>query len=101
MATIDYRLLKRATVSLQRKAHREFPKATGFDTGKATIAARLDTLDVDVSGALKFAQELLDKDHYALFWVHAVNKRQLRVLRAALLAGIAIGIQAERMRNGR
>lgn len=96
---MTYNHLNRARTRLARSASRSFPNDRGFDTGKVTIAARLRELDIDVNGTLKFAREIVNRDHYPLFWIYMLNKRQENILVGAIMAGIAIGVQAERMRN--
>jgi hypothetical protein len=96
--SLSYNLLKRAQTSLTRSASRHFPDDRGFDTGKVTIGARLRELDVDVDGTVRFCREIVTHDHYSLFWKYMLNKRQEQVLVGALMAGIAIGVRAERMR---
>lgn len=96
---MTYSHLSRARTLLTRSASRHFPDDRGFDTGKVTIAARLRELDIDVDGTLKLAREIVNKDHYSLFWRYMLNKRQEHILVGAIMAGIAIGVQAERMKN--
>lgn len=102
MGLIRYKDLRKAQHELRSGASDEFPTMTGLDNGRVTIAARLRHLGVDVEGAHRFARKLISQDNHSITVVHGPFwKHQLFVVHAAIEAGIAIGIQVERMRNGR
>jgi hypothetical protein len=60
----------------------------------------LKVLGVDVEGANRVAQELINRDKDELLTRYMIyNERQLNVIHAAILSGMIIGIKAERMKK--
>lgn len=94
--------LEKAIARLRTVAGRRFPDLTGWDIGKVSIAARLRAVDIHPSDAMEFVRKLINDDEAVMKVVHGLyDEYQYKVVEAAFMAGIAIGAQAERMRNAR
>jgi hypothetical protein len=100
MADSAYRELKRARAVLGRRALRHAPDLRDPLTGRSNVAARLTVADIDVDAASAVAKEVVDASADELLMRFKIYEPyQLAAFSAAYMAGLAHGVQLERMRK--
>lgn len=100
---LSRRDLRRARAELRRRARHEYPQLTAVDDpGLSQIEAGVRAADIKLDDLYEFCEEIMESNDERLRAAHGVlDKLISRVVKAALMNGIIIGVMAERARKNR
>lgn len=98
-AKITRRELHRARNALRKRAGDNFPDLRSIDHSGPSIEAAFKTLSADANLVARFVRDTVKHNDRRLRAVYGImTEKQLNVVRAAMLYGVALGIQIERER---